>query len=257
MAQTYAWVVEQEGLKLQRTNRKTEHWVLEQQIFFAQPPLPLRPDGLKAEGVTAQQRVWEELMCGYEVDATRWMRHEEEARSAALARERQKKQQQWVVDDELRRIEARIRHRKTDEKQRLVEERQRAHTEAREREQRERLRAERAATEAWQAYEDRWAALNASCGLLRFGDIPWPVGRTPAGPGGITPAGIVLFLFSALEGQSRKERIRGAQLRWHPDRFRRVMGRVVEEERERVEEGVGIVARCLNDLMRRENSVGA
>jgi len=76
----------------------------------------------------------------------------------------------------------------------------------------------------------------------------------PAKAGDVTPEAIVLFLFSPFhsEGQSRKERIRSAQLRWHPDRFRRLMDKVTEKDKSEVEEGVGIVARCLNDLMARE-----
>jgi len=55
------------------------------------------------------------------------------------------------------------------------------------------------------------------------------------------------------EEMVQKERIKSALRRWHPDRFGRVLGRVDEKDKEAVERGVGIVARCLNDLLAQEN----
>lgn len=48
-----------------------------------------------------------------------------------------------------------------------------------------------------------------------------------------------------------KDRVRSALRRWHPDRFGRILAKVRDEDKARVEEGVGLVVRCLNDLLER------
>ena len=253
MAKTYAWVVEQETVRFGKDCRQVDHWVLEQQVFFSESLVPRRIR--KASGPGAlQQTVWEEMVYGYEEDAVRWMRHEEEARRMAIQREKEKTR---LVQEEVRRIEARIRQRRDQEKQRLAEDRSRAYAEFIEREKREQARADQIMIDAWRAYETRWTAITSSSDPLTFRTIPWPVISPPLSLESITPRNIVVFLFSQLhsKNQSRRERIRSAQLRWHPDRFRRLMGRVIEQDKATVEEGVGIVARCLNDLMARETNL--
>ncbi|KAH7345572.1 hypothetical protein B0J17DRAFT_548297, partial [Rhizoctonia solani] len=85
-----------------------------------------------------------------------------------------------------------------------------------------------------------------------FRDIPWPLLRVPTGPESITPQAVGAFILSPLhsEDKPRKERIRTAMLRWHSDKFEgRWMSRIDEDERPKVKEAVGAVARCLTELM--------
>ena len=251
MAHTYAWVVEQELVRQQKGEKHAEHWVYKPPLFA----LPRRErKGSMSESV--RQREWEQVVYVYREEGTRWMKHEEEARRLAVEREREKTR---LVQDELRRIEARVRERRHQERQRLAEERMKAVAETQERERRERTRAEGVLVEAWRSYETRWAALMGSTDAITFETIPWPTTTPPGSPAGIRLGEIVLFLFSPLhsQSQSRKDRLRSAQLRWHPDRFRRLLQRVSEEDRAWVEEGVGIVARCLNDLMARETRLNS
>ncbi|KAG9221045.1 hypothetical protein CCMSSC00406_0005516 [Pleurotus cornucopiae] len=280
MAQNYAWVTEQEFVKHEKqTGKKTNKWILEDEILISElhaaegkgasggktqtsyhhaevnlkgsrPPLrrqyayPWPADGER----------WEEVLCAYEIEADRWMREQEQARRLAMERERIKNR---VLQEEYIRREAahqRQRQKEAEKRLRMEEERMRRLAALREQERKERAQADKATVDAWREYEERWKALASQTDPLTFASIPWPVVLPPTTPTGITSAAIVLFLYSPLHspGQSRKDRIRHAQLRWHPDRFRKVLERVAETDREAVEEGVGIVARCLNDLMARE-----
>jgi hypothetical protein len=107
-------------------------------------------------------------------------------------------------------------------------------------------------------------------GMLRFSDVPWPVFAIPGRPSGqsvrladIRSSSIRAFLLPSpttflstaeeeeAEKKRRKDILREAIRRYHPDKFGRYLGRVREEkgERKMVEEGVGIVGRCLVELM--------
>lgn len=101
---------------------------------------------------------------------------------------------------------------------------------------------------AWKRYEAVWAVLGDP---LPFGTIPWPTMETLEGPENITLANIRSFLFAESHsvGQSKRDRVKKALLRWHPDKFGPKIARVPEAERDAVQEGVGLVARYLNDLM--------
>ncbi|KIM75092.1 hypothetical protein PILCRDRAFT_827664 [Piloderma croceum F 1598] len=248
MARTYTWVVEQEQTKLEKKNKKTEKWVVEQQSFLA--------DRSNHEKTNKPQRrrTWEELMEWHGVDAKKQSGKETAARRGAIEREREKAR---MIEEEIRRIQARVQKKKESEKQRLAEEKWRATEAQKESQKQERARADVGTSDVWRTYEARWASIAASSEPLTFRTIPWPLTSSPSNAAGILPAGIISFLLSPLhsKNQTRKERIRSALLRWHPDRFRKFVDRVVEAERESVQEGVGIVARCLNELMERENRV--
>lgn len=195
----------------------------------------------------------EKLIYVYEAEADRWMREDEIARRVAMERERARAR----IQDELRRIEARLSEKREAERleQEMAEKaRRRARHERREKEARDRAKLEKLILDAWADYEQRWSALPTSSEQLDFKSTPWPIIIPPRNTDDITRDAIVGFLFSPLhsQGQSRKDRIRSAQLRWHPDRFRRFMGKIPEDSRVEVEEGVGIVARCLNELMEKE-----
>jgi hypothetical protein len=79
--------------------------------------------------------------------------------------------------------------------------------------------------------------------------------RAPALDELLKPEAICEFLLSPAHspGVSSKDRIRAALRRWHPDKFARLLGLVVESDRDAVTDGVGIVVRCLNEMLEREN----
>ncbi|KXN85373.1 hypothetical protein AN958_11473 [Leucoagaricus sp. SymC.cos] len=197
--------------------------------------------------------MWQELLYSHELEVDRWARQQEEIRRLALERERTKAR---YVEEELKRLEGRMRAKRETDRQKLVEEKLRSQMEARERDRKERAKAQKVITDAWSRYEGGWETITNSTTPLGFEDIPWPTKLVPVTPSDITPNAIVVLLLSPFHSpkQTRKERLRSAQLRWHPDRFRRIMIRVREEDKEAVEEGVGIIARCLNDLMSKEKT---
>ncbi|KAI0093375.1 hypothetical protein BDY19DRAFT_923445 [Irpex rosettiformis] len=84
--------------------------------------------------------------------------------------------------------------------------------------------------------------------------MPWPMISPPHEVDDIRPARVAMFILSAQhsEGLSMKERVKNALRRWHPDRFSRLLARVSDEDKEKVEEGAGIVARCLSNLLERD-----
>jgi hypothetical protein len=238
---------------VEKKNRKTEKWVIEQLEL-----VPDRSNGRKGKtevsGTPQRKKTWEELMGGYEVEADRWMRQEAEARRAAIEREKEKAR---AIEKDIRRIQARVQQKKDNERQRLAEERLKAAEAQKARAKQERARANVASMDVWRTYEARWANIANHSEPLTFRTIPWPLVSRPTSAKDIMPAEITAFLLSPLHSQSqtRKDRIRSALLRWHPDRFRKYLLKVVEEDREAVEEGAGIVARILNDLSERENRV--
>jgi len=71
----------------------------------------------------------------------------------------------------------------------------------------------------------------------------------------LRPEAIREFLLSPAHSPdvSPKDRIRAALRRWHPDKFARVLSLVAESDRDTVAEGGGIVVRCLNEMLEREN----
>ncbi|KAF5354872.1 hypothetical protein D9756_005364 [Leucocoprinus leucothites] len=255
ISDTYSWVLEQEYLRRERIkqNNKTQQWVFEQRTLFPGETLQSKDDLPAAWEERTRDQMWEELVYSYELEADRWRRQQEEVKRMAAERERTKER---YVQEELKRLEARLRAKRETERQRLVEEKLRLQMEARERDRREHAGTQKAIADAWRRYESGWEAITNSTASLGFEDIPWPTKSIPAAPSDITPSAIVTLLLSPFHSpkQTRKDRLRSAQLRWHPDRFRRLMNKVKEEDKEAVEEGVGIIARCLNDLMSKEKT---
>ncbi|KAH9056574.1 hypothetical protein EDB87DRAFT_1566396, partial [Lactarius vividus] len=97
---------------------------------------------------------------------------------------------------------------------------------------------------------------------LTFERIPWPVVADADDRGGRRRLDVLLrheaireFLLSSAHSPdvSAKDRIRAALRRWHPDKFARVLSQVIESDRDAVAEGMGIVVRCLNDMLEKEN----
>jgi len=188
---------------------------------------------------------------GHLVDefAERWKVREERTRR------RWEKEMKKIFREEVLMFQA---LRQETERRRMAFDRRKAQEELRARERAEREKARvKAECESWRLYEDGWGEINAAAGdseQLSFRDIPWPQAVQPHRPEDISPARVTMFLFSPhhSEEHSRKERIKGALRRWHPDRFGRTLSKVKEEDKQAVEEGVGIIVRCLNNLMERE-----
>lgn len=122
------------------------------------------------------------------------------------------------------------------------------------RETKREMRELRRRQEVWVYYDTRWqectTALNQR---LRFSDIPWPVFTVITTTAMITEERVSEFILHQVDKgnpKARKERIREALLRWHPDKFEGKLGTKLEDkEKALILEGVGIVARCLNNLM--------
>ncbi|KAL5485198.1 hypothetical protein ACEPAI_7840 [Sanghuangporus weigelae] len=181
-----------------------------------------------------------------------WMIQEETRRIAAV-REAERTR---LVQDEIRRIQAKLLMQREAERIRMLEEMCLGRAdEERERARRAKAVADRTMANAWMVYERNWTAISSasSSDPLSFSSIPWPTLSRPSGPSSITLEAISAFLLSDAHSTSQtpRERIKEALRRWHPDRFVRFLRRVPPEEQSMVEEAVGIVARCLNELLSR------
>lgn len=106
-------------------------------------------------------------------------------------------------------------------------------------------------------HERQWAALPGS-GELRWHNFPWPVWKPPKDPEDLTSIHIGAYVLSQYypgdKSKSSKDRIKEHIRRWHPDRFEtKYLPKVREEDREKVKEGAGVVARVLNEMLTRSN----
>ncbi|EJT99720.1 hypothetical protein DACRYDRAFT_55432, partial [Dacryopinax primogenitus] len=84
-----------------------------------------------------------------------------------------------------------------------------------------------------------------------FSTIPWPVTYPVSSPHGLEALAVRRFLLATVhsQGKNKKDRVRAAMLRWHPDKFcPKWLGKVKEGDQEAVREGVNAVARILQDL---------
>ena len=115
---------------------------------------------------------------------------------------------------------------------------------------------ERRILERWSAYETRLKSLYASRDPISWKDIPWPSVNPPQSDIDLTHEAVSEFIFLTFKVRgysgSRKERIRSSLLRWHPDKMSIVLTRVVEEERDMVQEGINAVFRSLKQLQDEE-----
>jgi hypothetical protein len=106
-------------------------------------------------------------------------------------------------------------------------------------------------------HERQWAALPSS-EELRWHNFPWPVWKPPKDPEDLTSIHIGAYVLSQYypgdKSKSSKDRIKEHIRRWHPDRFEtKYLPKVREEDREKVKEGAGVVARVLNEMLTRSN----
>ncbi len=209
-------------------------------------------------------------------------RLEEERARAHLQRQREREEEaRQLAEAEARRAAKEARRRQRLAEQLRHEEQKRLQQQRAERRRSERTRRAREIASAWSSHETRWSGLLSQshnqngASLLTFERIPWPVAvvvveppppqdgrrtrtrtrRTAALDELLRPEAIREFLLSPAHSPevSSKDRIRAALRRWHPDKFARVLGLVVECDKDAVAEGVGIVVRCLNEMLEREN----
>ncbi|KAJ7695380.1 hypothetical protein B0H17DRAFT_1178272 [Mycena rosella] len=127
---------------------------------------------------------------------------------------------------------------------------------------------ERVLVERWASYEARWANLVGKAGRVRektrdvrFEDVPWPV--CPAQGRSMSLADLTVdrveeFLLAGLKVRgctvTKKERVRGSLLRWHPDKMTGVLARVVDADLDAVRQGISVVVLCLQQLNSRVES---
>lgn len=108
-------------------------------------------------------------------------------------------------------------------------------------------------------YDEKWNELRTKTQFppLCFSILPWPVLGTATSPSDITPERVQAFVFHPLradaETKSRRERVRAEILKYHPDKFNgKVVGAVIDAEKELVKEGAGVVARILTQILEEE-----
>lgn len=252
----------EEDIRHHKRTISTSAWVAGQQYHRTadtrpeeRPKIPAKPISHWAKYEDASfdppewQYLWDRRAYDIDTNVHHWML-EDEARRTTAARESARTR---LIQEEVRRIEERICLKHDIERQQQVLEERRLAYEHKERvwARRQRAAAEKVITSAWEIYERNWAIILSTSDLLSFSSIPWPTLNKPLRPSSITPAAISAFLLSESHSGSRKpkDRIREALRRWHPDRFGRLMQRVPLEEKETIEEAVGVVARCLNELL--------
>lgn len=112
----------------------------------------------------------------------------------------------------------------------------------------------------WDGYETRWRAMQSSTAPITFVEFPWPLGERVAcrdlSP--LTHRAVSEFLFERLAVRTntttKRERIRSALLRWHPDKISFVLTRVVPDDLELVQEGIHVVFGILKTLQDAERT---
>jgi len=111
----------------------------------------------------------------------------------------------------------------------------------------------------FERHEDQWKSI-ASKDALQWQHFPWPMLKMPSALGEITYTAIHGYLLSPHypeKDRSQKDRVKDQLKRWHPDRFEtKLLPKVVEEDKEKVKEGAGMVVRTLNELLTRSNGPG-
>ncbi|KAI0634952.1 hypothetical protein C8Q77DRAFT_1054803 [Trametes polyzona] len=103
----------------------------------------------------------------------------------------------------------------------------------------------------FEEHERRWTRL-ANMDVLSWHSFPWPMLKSPSDPEQVTYPEVQAYVLSPHHpgDKAPKERIKDYLRKWHPDRFEtKVLPKVREEEREKVKEGAGAVARHLNKLL--------
>ena len=105
-------------------------------------------------------------------------------------------------------------------------------------------------------YHDKlWSRLK-TLNELSWNDLPWPMAKQPSNPDDISLSLIEAYIQSPLhpdKSRTPKDRIKDYIKRWHPDSFEAKLRKVVENDRGKVKLGADNVARCLSELLEKEN----
>lgn len=109
----------------------------------------------------------------------------------------------------------------------------------------------------FQEHDRQWARIKTS-DELSWDSFPWPVFKRPFETEELTGPAIGAYVLSPYHPTDKtkapKDRVKDHIKKWHPDRFEtRILTRVRAEEKEKVKEGAGLVARNLNELLTRSN----
>ncbi|QRV82121.1 hypothetical protein RhiJN_10136 [Ceratobasidium sp. AG-Ba] len=136
------------------------------------------------------------------------------------------------------------------------QERRRLEEERRKKEEEKRKNEEQVIVAAWARYERGWMDLLngviADGRQLTFYDIPWPVAMPARSFDELQSGAIERFLLSPYHSttKTRKMRLRGALMQWHPDKFaQRFVDRIEESHRTAILAAVNSVARTITELM--------
>jgi hypothetical protein len=110
-------------------------------------------------------------------------------------------------------------------------------------------------------HDRQWARLK-SLDDLGWDSFPWPMFKKPTEPEELTSVAIGAYVLSPHhptdKSKAARDRVKDHIKKWHPDRFEtKLLRKVREEERERVREGAGLVARNLNEMLTRSNILDA
>ncbi|KAM6492225.1 hypothetical protein JOM56_011949, partial [Amanita muscaria] len=101
-----------------------------------------------------------------------------------------------------------------------------------------------------------WKDLN-TFNVLRWDSFPWPMLRRPKTVEDIMESTIFAYLFTKFypdNHKSEKDRVKEHIKRWHPDKFNtKYLPKVIEDDKERVKEGAGVVVRGLNAILTKMN----
>ena len=109
--------------------------------------------------------------------------------------------------------------------------------------------------QVYDSHANKWRRLKDSDNL-GWNSFAWPVFKHPFEPEEMTTSMISAYVLNKYapdaNSKSFKDRIKDHLKRWHPDKFdTRILPRVLEEEREKVKTGAGVVVRGLNELLNR------
>ena len=110
----------------------------------------------------------------------------------------------------------------------------------------------------FEEHERRWARF-PSLDFLSWHSFPWPMLKQPNDPEQLTYIEIQAYVLSPHQPADKtpRERIKDYLRKWHPDRFEtKLLPKVREDDREKVKEGAGAVARHLNKLLGSLSSSG-
>ena len=216
------------------------------------------------------ERLLEEDMRKAQEAHRRAVEQEEKRRQAE--RESKESERREREDREKKRREREDREKKQREQEdcekerREREDREKERREGREKERRRKEREAAKLVTRIRDYEDKWARLRSNAievEHLSFCDIPWPSFEDVRDAGDVTEERVLAFVRHPRPQASEQiqpespggglvKSLRLEMLRWHPDKFEgKVLGKVLEGDREAVREVAGNVARILTTFSAR------